>query len=74
MDVNDGYVDLILQRMSSIAAQQDRQTEKLNALRDEVASLARLLKRIDERLEKIERRQHQSNPGVSPQSSRGAGL
>lgn len=55
--MNDGYAEHILQRLSALSAQQDRQTEKLTALRYEVASLVNLQKRIDERLEQIERRQ-----------------
>jgi hypothetical protein len=54
--MNNAYVDLILSRISAVATQQDRQTEKLGKLRRELKDLAALLERIDTRLERIEKR------------------
>ena len=60
--MDSAYVDLILRRLTALDVQHDRQTEKLNELLREVASLAALLERIDERLERIERRPDPMKP------------
>jgi hypothetical protein len=55
--MNNAYVDLILSRISAVATQQDRQTDKLSELRREVDKIAVLLERIDARLARIEKQQ-----------------
>jgi hypothetical protein len=55
--MNNAYVDLILSRISAVATQQDRQTDKLSELRREFIDLAALLERIDARLARIEKQQ-----------------
>lgn len=54
--MNDGYVELILNRIDAVAAQQDRQTRQLNELQRDVAALLVRIKSIDKRLDKIESR------------------
>jgi hypothetical protein len=55
--MNKAYVDLILSRISAVATQQDRQTDKLSELGRKVDKLAALLERIDARLARIEKQQ-----------------